>query len=112
MWARRKVDELTRKTFLANILPEGDRATKEEVIDLALEFGIMTEYTSFVAVEKRIVNVGGKQRTVAVPIEMADGVSYEGIFGPEEMSVRGRFASAMPAPGKQGNGRRSRRLRW
>ena len=104
MWARRKVDELTRKTFLADILPEGDRATKEEVIDLALEFGIMTEYTSFVAVEKRVVNVGGKQRTVAVPIEMADGVSYEGIFGPEEMSVRGRFASAMPASASKAMG--------
>jgi len=100
MWARRRVDELTRKTFLANILPEGDRATKEEVIDLALEFGIMTEYTSFVAVEKRIVNVGGKQRTVAVPIEMADGVSYEGIFGrPGELS-----AKSMPAPAAMSRG--------
>jgi Ca-activated chloride channel family protein len=94
MWARRKVDDLTRKTYLANILPEGDRATKEQVIDLALEFGIMTEYTSFVAVEKRVVNVGGKQRTVAVPIEMADGVSYEGIF---DQRADGRPRNA-PAP--------------
>jgi Ca-activated chloride channel family protein len=97
MWARRKVDELTRKTFLANILPEGDRATKEEVIDLALEFGIMTEYTSFVAVEKRIVNVGGKQRTVAVPIEMADGVSYEGIFG-RRGETAAFYRGGAPAP--------------
>jgi Ca-activated chloride channel family protein len=105
MWARRKVDDLTRKTYLANILPEGDRATKEQVIDLALEFGIMTEYTSFVAVEKRVVNVGGKQRTVAVPIEMADGVSYEGIFGrPGELSAKSMPAPAMARGGAIGGG--------
>ena len=27
------------------------------------------------------MNVGGEQKTVEVPVEMADGVSYEGIFG-------------------------------
>ncbi len=80
IWARRKVDELTRHNFLAAYLPEADRASVDQIIDVALEFGIMTQYTSFVAVEKRIVNVGGKQRTVSVPIEMADGVSYEGIY--------------------------------
>lgn len=80
IWARRKVDELTRHNFLAGYLPEADRVSVDQIIDVALEFGIMTQYTSFVAVEKRIVNVGGKQRTVSVPIEMADGVSYEGIY--------------------------------
>jgi Ca-activated chloride channel family protein len=43
----------------------------------------MSQYTSFVAVEERIVNVGGQQRTIDVPVEMPDGVSYEGIFGDE-----------------------------
>jgi Ca-activated chloride channel family protein len=41
----------------------------------------MSNYTSFVAVEKKVVNIGGKQRTVEVPVEMVDGVSYEGVFG-------------------------------
>jgi Ca-activated chloride channel family protein len=41
----------------------------------------MSQYTSFVAVEERVVNVGGKQRTVDVPVEMPEGVAYEGIFG-------------------------------
>ena len=106
MWARRKVDDLTRKAHLANILPEGDRATKDQVIDLALEFGIMTEYTSFVAVEKRVVNVGGKQRTVAVPIEMADGVSYEGIFGQPQGGgmYRGGPPAAMAMPATKSSG--------
>jgi hypothetical protein len=41
----------------------------------------MSQYTSFVAVEQKVVNIGGKQRTVDVPVEMPDGVSYEGILG-------------------------------
>src|SRR5262249_37030522 len=32
-------------------------------------------------VEDKVVNVGGKQRRVDVPVEMPEGVSYEGFFG-------------------------------
>lgn len=74
LWARRRVDDLQRAT----IYPadgEGAPATQESVIQTALEFSIMTEGTSFVAVEPKVVNVGGKQRTVRVPVEMADGVN-------------------------------------
>ena len=59
--------------------PEPD--IKEEIINVALEYHLMTQYTSFVAVEKMIVTEGGKPRTIAVPVEMPEGVSYEGIFG-------------------------------
>ncbi len=45
----------------------------------------MSAYTSFVAVEQRVINEGGQQRTVEVPVEMPDGVSYQGIFGPSKM---------------------------
>ncbi|MCH7847639.1 MAG: hypothetical protein IIB53_04670 [Planctomycetes bacterium] len=41
----------------------------------------MTQYTSFVAVEKSRLTIDGKPVLVAVPIEMPAGVSYEGIFG-------------------------------
>jgi Ca-activated chloride channel homolog len=78
LWARRQVDHLTRSNYLATLR---DRQTLEStaIVDLALEFGIMTQHTSFVAVEQRVVNIGGKQRTVRVPVEMADGVSYGGV---------------------------------
>lgn len=104
LWARQRVDELWRRNQLARAYPEASRVSNEDVIQVALEFGIMTELTSFVAVEKKIVNIGGKQRTVAVPVEMADGVSYEGIFGKEaEMKTRSRFAApAMSTPGRSG----------
>jgi Ca-activated chloride channel family protein len=82
LWAREKVDELMRENWLGQSRGQEDTDLKERIINLALDYGIMTQYTSFVAVEERVVNVGGKQRTVQVPVEMTEGVSYEGIFGP------------------------------
>lgn len=108
LWARQRVDELTRRNHLAMAYPEASRVTNEDIIQVALQFGIMTQLTSFVAVEKKVVNIGGKQRTVAVPVEMADGVSYEGIFGAEKKLDRGRgvvyqlSAATKSAPGGAG----------
>lgn len=93
LWAREKIEDVMRSNWMAmysNLPPEKRSAREKQAIhavtELGLRFGLMTQYTSFVAVEKRVVNVGGKQVTVAVPVEMADGVSYEGIFGAEAQS--------------------------
>lgn len=94
MWARRKIDDIMRSNWLliAAQPAEGANDIERKVTELGLKYGIMTQWTSFVAVEKRVVNVGGKQRTVAVPVEMADGVSYEmGEMGMTK-SISGRGA--------------------
>ena len=81
LWARNKVADIEDNEYLnaaevktaeldANGQPKNDLITQ-----IGLEYGIMTRSTSFVAVEKRIINVGGKQRTVAVPIDMPEGVT-------------------------------------
>ncbi len=80
LWARAQVDALARDNWLDQMRGRGAES-EPAIVDVALEFGIVTQFTSFVAVEQRVVNVGGKQHTVRVPVEMADGVSYEGIFG-------------------------------
>jgi Ca-activated chloride channel family protein len=41
----------------------------------------MTQFTSFVAVEEVTVREGGQPRRIEVPVEMPEGVSYEGVFG-------------------------------
>ena len=48
---------------------------RERIVALALAHRLMTQFTSFVAVEERVMNEGGRQRTVAVPVEMPDGVA-------------------------------------
>jgi hypothetical protein len=37
----------------------------------------MTQFTSFVAVEERVVSDGGKSERIQVPVELPAGVQYE-----------------------------------
>ena len=62
---------------------------------VALEHRIMTQFTSFVAVEETVVTVGGKPTTIAVPVEMPDGVSREGIFGEAKGRARQQYAGGV-----------------
>ncbi|MBS1724289.1 MAG: VWA domain-containing protein [Armatimonadetes bacterium] len=80
LWARRAVEDLTRKDWMAQARKPDEQqrsATVQAITDIGLKYGIMTAYTSFVAVEQKVVNVGGKQRTVNVPVEMTDGVDMD-----------------------------------
>ena len=92
LWARTKVDSLT-----------GDPGTEEAITHLGLDYKLMTQFTSFVAVEETVITEGGKPRRVDVPVETPDGVSYDGIFGAESaaaapmMHFRGVGANAQYA---------------
>lgn len=79
LWARHRVDDLLRQNWAAS--RQGSQETEglvTQVTNLALRYHIMSPFTSFVAVEPRVVNVGGRQRTVHVPVDMADGVDMVG----------------------------------
>jgi Ca-activated chloride channel family protein len=99
LWAREKIEDLQNQDWVGAQTrnPKGD--IKDAIVALALEYRLMSQYTSFVAVEQRIVNVGGKQRTVDVPVEMPEGVSYEGIFGDAHKAVVGGTVLASRARG-------------
>jgi Ca-activated chloride channel homolog len=75
LWARTKVDHLTHES-----------GTKQEITQLGLAYKLMTQYTSFVAVEDKVVNEGGKSRRVEVPVEMPEGVRHDSVFGAEIMA--------------------------
>lgn len=100
LWARAKVDDLMRQNWRAVAERRPDWNPQKEIVSLALDYGLMTQYTSFVAVEKKVVNVGGKQRTVAVPVDMTDGVN----LAPEADGLVRTRSLAMPAPGAAGGG--------
>jgi Ca-activated chloride channel family protein len=72
LWARTRIDMLTHEPN-----------AREEITKLGLDYRLMTPFTSFVAVEETIVTDNGKPRRVDVPVEMPEGVSYEGVFGKE-----------------------------
>ncbi|HSK72719.1 MAG TPA: VIT domain-containing protein [Pyrinomonadaceae bacterium] len=83
LWARTRIDDLM--SFDWNGIQNGNAKTeiKDTITNLGIEYRLMTQFTSFVAVEERIVTDGGQPRRIEVPVEMPDGVSREGVFGDE-----------------------------
>ena len=79
MWARQQVDAMLA---YPSILQQGDADAKtiEKVTALAIKHRVMTEYTSFVAVETRQEKQkDGSLRTVQVPLELPLGVENSAI---------------------------------
>lgn len=79
LWARSRVDELMSQSWD----PEEEESRpkpliKNQIVKLGVDFGIMTQFTSFVAVEERFVNRmrGGKR--VRVPVYAPAGTAFEG----------------------------------
>ncbi|MCW5893954.1 MAG: VWA domain-containing protein, partial [bacterium] len=81
MWARAKVDDLMAQDLGGLQSGTYPKPLEEQIVQVALAHRLLTPFTSFVAVEERVVNEGGVQRTLRVPVEMTDGVRYEGVFG-------------------------------
>ncbi len=92
VWARQKIHQLMNKMVRAGQTQD----LIEQVTTVGLDFKLMTQWTSFVAVEERIVNVAGKPQTIVQPVELPEGVAYEGIFG-ETVEAEQNFR-AMSAP--------------
>jgi len=95
LWARRKVDALMAQNWTGMQTGDPGPEIKSAITKLGVEFKLMTQFTSFVAVEESIRTEGGVPRRVEVPVEMPVGVRYEGIFGDE---VRNQVAMAMASP--------------
>jgi len=75
IWARAKVDRLMSEDWFGAQTGSVNKEIKDEIVKTALDYHIMTQYTSFVAVEEKRTTTGGAARTVAVPVEIPDGVS-------------------------------------
>jgi len=94
LWARDQIEDLQNQDWIGAQTGHPIPDIKERIINTALEYRLMSQYTSFVAVEEQVVNVGGRQRTVDVPVDMPQGVSYEGVFGGPQQRVQTRGSSA------------------
>ena len=87
LWARAKVDEVLAPHLEAVEQGATPPAIKAEVVRLGEDYALLTPFTSFVAVEKTRVVVGGRPMLVTVPIELPEGTDWEGFFGPDCPSV-------------------------
>ncbi|MFY9572024.1 MAG: VIT and VWA domain-containing protein, partial [Blastocatellia bacterium] len=84
LWARTRIDDLMSQDY--NGIQNGNprEEIREAITQLGLNFRLMTQFTSFVAVEEMTVTDGGQPRKIEVPVEMPEGVSHKGVFGDEE----------------------------
>jgi Ca-activated chloride channel family protein len=84
LWARNRVDDLMSQDF--NGAQQGTMKddVKQAVIQLGLDYRLMTQFTSFVAVEEMIVTEGGQPRRIDVPVEVPEGVNRAMAYGEEK----------------------------
>ncbi len=88
-WARRKIDDLMSQDWAGlqsgSVKPE----VQKEITQLGLTYKLMTQFTSLVAVEERVVTTNGQPQRVEVPVEMPEGMSYDGVFGNDNKQFNG-----------------------
>jgi Ca-activated chloride channel family protein len=80
LWARTRIDDLMSKDYAGIQQNNAHADLKETITQLGLEYRLMTQFTSFVAVEEMIVTDGGQPRRIEVPVEMPEGMSRENDF--------------------------------
>ena len=77
LWARARVDNLMNQDF-AGAQAGGMRADlKDTITQLGIEYRLMTQFTSFVAVEEMVVTDGGQPRRIDVPVETPQGMMVD-----------------------------------
>src|SRR6476661_4335413 len=76
LWGRSRIKDLMNQMFGGET-----KSLVEAVTNTALTYRLLSEYTAFVAVSEEVrVEPDGSRHRVQVPVELPQGVSYEGIF--------------------------------
>jgi Ca-activated chloride channel family protein len=79
LWARQRVEDLMDRWREAD---EDARASiRSSLIAHAIRYHLVTRFTSLVAVEEVVANVGGQSRAVPVPTELPAGMQMDKVFG-------------------------------
>jgi Ca-activated chloride channel family protein len=94
LWARTRIDDLSTEKLKYE--PAKAAEVDKQILGLGMEYRLLSQFTSFVAVEDRVVNQNGKPTTVQVPVNLPEGVSRETTVGnaqEETLPVNGSFSS-------------------
>ena len=86
VWARQKIEDISAQLYTTNA-PE----IVEEITNIALAHRLMTQYTSFVAVDEndmQPINQEAKApRQVVVPVPLPEGTDFSGFYNAQKASV-------------------------
>lgn len=89
LWARNKIHHLNRLLLDAPYSGKDSDGLVEQIIGTSLDYRIMSEYTAFVAVDTYVRTDGSAPEVIGIPVNMPEGVSYEGIFGTASQQAYG-----------------------
>jgi hypothetical protein len=80
IWARAKVDEITGSLNFDDVSESSRKEYIEQIENIALKYKLLTNYTSFVAVDESGKTVAPSKRTSAVGVEVPDGMNMKRVF--------------------------------
>jgi Ca-activated chloride channel family protein len=105
LWARARVDDLMNQDYAGaqsgNMRPD----LKNTITQLGIEYRLMTQFTSFVAVEEMVVTDGGQPRRIDVPVEVPEGVNRETAYGDYSVAAPTNLSAFSLGRGAGGGGR-------
>ncbi len=81
LWARTRIDHLMSQDYLGIQHGMPPAETQEAITQLGLEYRLLTQFTSFIAVEETIRIVGGQSYRIDIPLEMPEGLSHKAAIG-------------------------------
>ncbi|HEY6661033.1 MAG TPA: VIT and VWA domain-containing protein, partial [Pyrinomonadaceae bacterium] len=79
LWARQRIESLMDQDYGGAQAEQMRPELKNTITQLGIEYRLMTQFTSFVAVEEMIVTDGGQPRRIDVPVEVPEGVNPEAV---------------------------------
>ena len=89
LWARQRIDSLMDQDYAGAQAEKMRPDLKATITQLGIEYRLMTQFTSFVAVEEMTVTDGGQPRRIDVPVEVPEGVNPRAVVADEEKRYLG-----------------------
>jgi len=79
LWARARIGDLSLAAFF-----DGEHSVRDEITELGLLYRLVTQYTSFVAVDTSRVVSNGDPESIVQPLDAPEAVDME-MAGPQQM---------------------------
>lgn len=92
IWAREKIRLLSDYNHIGN-----DEKLKTQICELGIQYNLLTEFTSFIAIDSEITNLAGNHNTVTQPLPLPSGVSNTAVGGNYKFNSK-RAVGAPPVP--------------
>ena len=94
LWGRHRIKDLMNQ-----MVQYETKVGVETLTETALTYQLLSQYTAFVAVSDDVrVEPGTESIAMNVPVEMPEGVEYEGVFGGTDFMVQKRILPSAAGP--------------